>query len=79
MEAREEIQEAMKTTVNHIFSKSVTNFLSLEILPVLNVVKGDNFLPTCFQYAVKDADGDRLLNVKVYDKILDLCSREGIH
>ena len=39
--------------------------------------KGNNNLDSCLQYAVKDADGLKLLQVKIYDKIMDLVGRDG--
>ena len=43
----------------------------------LRLIKGDNNLETCYQYAVLDVDNDKLLNIKIYDKTLDLISRDG--
>ena len=39
--------------------------------------RGDNNLATCYQYAVQDGDRCKVLNVKFYEKIIDLISREG--
>ena len=35
-------------------------------------------MDTCYQYAVLDNNEDKLLNIKVYDKTLDLIGRDGI-
>ena len=35
-------------------------------------------MDTCYQYAVLDDNEDKLLNIKVYDKTLDLIGRDGI-
>lgn len=43
----------------------------------LRVVRGDNVLDTCFQYAVLNQEGVRLLNIKIYDKTLDMIGRDG--
>ena len=40
---------------------------------------GSNNLSSCFQYEVRDQDSDKILNVKIYDKFLDLVGREYIH
>ena len=40
--------------------------------------RGDNNLATCYQYAVQDGDRCKVLNVKFYEKIIDLMSREGL-
>ena len=39
--------------------------------------RGDNNLATCYQYAVQDGDRCKVLNIKFYEKIIDLISREG--
>jgi hypothetical protein len=41
------------------------------------VTRGNNNLDTCYQYAVLDEKKDKLLNIKVYDKTLDLIGRDG--
>ena len=41
------------------------------------VKKGDNTIQTCFQYAVMDRNQDKVMTLKIYDKTLDLMSREG--
>ena len=64
--------------VAHMFGSTETNFLSLERMMNLNVQRGDNILDSCFQYAVVDEERNKLLNIKMYDKMLDLLSREGI-
>ena len=46
-------------------------------IPNLLVTRGENCLDTCFQYHVKGASGGVLLNIKVYEKILDLCGKDG--
>lgn len=43
----------------------------------LKVKKGNNCLPTCFQFDGYDEDSDKLFTVKIYDKIMDLISRDG--
>ena len=60
-----------------LFDSDETNFLSYGSVSGLTVTNGDNILPTCFQYAVKDSEGNKVLTVKIYDKIIDLISREG--
>ena len=45
----------------------------------LDFTRGSNLLNSCFQYEVRDSLGTKLLNIKVYDKMLDLIGREHIH
>ena len=45
----------------------------------LDFTRGSNLLNSCFQYEVRDTLGKKLLNIKVYDKILDLVGREATH
>lgn len=65
--------------MDKIFSSSATNFLSLTTVSGFELVRGDNNLDTCYQYAVKGDEGTKLLVVKIYDKLLDLLAREGSH
>ena len=62
-----------------MFSYKDTNFLSLVALPELTVRRGDNIRSTCYQYAVFDGVGCKVLVIKFYDKILDLIGREATH
>ena len=40
--------------------------------------RGSNNFDTCYQYEVIDEANDKLLNIKVYDKTLDLIGRDGM-
>ena len=51
--------------------------MSIDLLPELTVVHGGNKLSTCYQYAVQDDLGCKVLVVKFYDKFVDLISREA--
>ena len=62
-----------------MFSYKDTNFLSLVTQPELTVRRGDNIRSTCYQYAVSDRAGCKLLVVRFYDKMLDLIGREATH
>lgn len=42
-------------------------------------MSGCNNLDSCFQYLLKDCDGAKILMVKLYDKDIDLISRNGSH
>ena len=53
--------------------------MSIDLLPELTVKNGGNKLSTCYQYAVQDDIGCKVLGVKFYDKCLDLISREATH
>ena len=73
------MKDILRHQVSEIFSQRDTNFLALNALPELLVCRGNNILDTCFQYVVKGNEGEHLLTVKVYDKIMDLFAREGSH
>ena len=68
-----------RTSVGEIFQSDNTNFLSRHNLDSLKICKGSNLLESCFQYEVRDNEGAKLLNIKTYDKILDLVGREATH
>ncbi len=42
------------------------------------VLNGDNVLNSCFQFKLVDADGIKFMNIKIYDKVLDLIGRDNI-
>ena len=62
-----------------IFTSGQPNFLSLHCISNLKVVRGHNILDTCYQYHVKNDRNVRILNVKIYDKMIDMLSREDCH
>ena len=41
------------------------------------MTQGSNNLHTCYQYAVLSESNEKLLNIKMYDKTLDLIGRDG--
>ena len=67
----------LSRAIETIFCTDECNFLSLNSIYDLHLIRGDNNLETCFQYAVLDVENDKLLNIKFYDKTLDLISRDG--
>ena len=69
----------MEKSINHILSTKNTNFLALGPIDDIRVVSGGNRLDTCFQYAVKNEEGEKLLNIKVYDKLLEMMTRDSSH
>ena len=73
------MQKLVQKTIRETFDRMDDNFISLDPLPDLTTRRGDNNLETCYQYAVQDSYGCKVLNVKFYDKMLDLVSREGSH
>ena len=73
------MKNLLTISIGNVFGSAKTNFLSLEKILGLKVHRGDNVLDSCFQYSIKDAVGRKLLNIKVYDKLLDLISRDGTH
>ena len=77
--ASEYIKDRLNAAVVEIFGNRLANFLSLGRISDLKVVKGQNNLDTCYQYEIKDSNKNKILNVKVYDKMIDLVAREGTH
>ena len=72
------IEELLSQSIIKIFNDQSLNFLSLHNINDLKVTKGDNNLETCYQYAILNEEREKVLNIKFYDKMLDLCSRDGI-
>ena len=72
------LKDQLQLAIGDIFggANDAGNFLARAPLHGLKVLVGDNRLPTCYQYLIKSS-GQPLLNVKVYDKVLDLISREA--
>ena len=73
------MQKLVKDTVRKTFSKKDSNFVSIKLLPDLTVTRGDNIRSTCYQYAVQDDWGCKVMVVKFYDKTVDLICREATH
>ena len=76
-EAFDIMKDKLEPEINRIFNTYDENFLCHSIIGDLTVKKGSNCLASCFQFDVNDDDCDKLFTVKVYDKILDLISRDG--
>ena len=76
-EAFKIMKEILEPEVNRIFNSYDENFLLHGMTGDLTVRKGNNCLSSCYQFDVYDDDSDRLFTIKVYDKILDLLSRDG--
>ena len=68
----------MKECVAEVLGSTFLNFLTLGTLDSQKTQDGVNNLNSCFQYEVKTESGDKLLNIKVYDKLLDLVGRDGM-
>ena len=75
--AFEAMKEALRDEIRQIFSSVHTNFLSTNMLSDLRVTKGGNSFASCLQFDIKDDNGVKLLTIKVYDKVIDLISRNG--
>lgn len=75
----ESMKKKIQQTVTEIFQFPDTNFLSSRPIDSLVIQKGSNLLESCFQYEVREKLGAKLLNIKAYDKILDLVGREATH
>ena len=75
----ERMQKLIEEAVTEIFQSGGANFLSTEPLASLGFTRGSKMLSSCFQYEVRNHTGAKLLNIKAYDKILDLVGREATH
>ena len=73
------MQKLALQTIRETFNSYEANPVSLDLLPDCTVTRGNNNLDTCYQYAVQDSLGCKVLNIKFYDKIIDLVSREATH
>ena len=77
-EAQKTFRAYLQGLIESNFNDQQTDFLRIGSSFGLKVNRGDNILPTSFQFTVLDQDNSKLLNIKVYDKMLDLFGREGI-
>ena len=69
----------LEKNIELLLGSGSTNPLDLSGITDLKITKGGNYLDTCFQHEVWSKDNEKLLNVKAYDKIMDLFGREGSH
>ena len=72
----EQIRKRLQVAVGLIFGDRETNFLCPSSVRNLTVEEGVNILDTCWQYEVWNKDEERLLNIKIYDKFIDLVARD---
>ena len=71
------IQKVIEKKIYGIYAWRHTSVSKEMEIQNLRVTRGNNCLDTCFQYHVKGPLGGQFLNIKIYDKILDLCGRDG--
>ena len=71
------MKESLSQALYDVLQTEDNNFLMPYQPSELKVTKGDNCLSTCYQFKVADKHHDKLLTVKVYDKVIDLLSRDG--
>ena len=76
-EAFEVMSAALSDELRILFSSTETNFLSANVISDLSVTRGGNSFASCLQFDVNDDGGVKLLTIKVYDKVIDLISRDG--
>ena len=76
-DAYDDMSETLEFELGHILNSKTTNFLSIDNVGDLTITKNGNNLETCFQFDAKDDDRDKILTVKVYDKCIDLISKDG--
>ena len=70
------IKAHLQAAITMMFTSGLPNLLSLGRIWDLKVVRGQNILDTCYQYFVNNQRRKRILCVKIYDKMMDLLSRE---
>ena len=75
--AQAEVKARLTAVIPQIMDRPGGNIVSWTRLPGLVVRTGDNNLHSCLQYRILDVDGVELLNIKFYDKIMDLVGRDG--
>ena len=73
------IKHRLQGAITMLFTSEPPNFLSLGRISDLKVVRGQNILDTCYQYHVLNSRSKKVLNIKFYDKMMDLISREDLH
>ena len=71
------MKKVLQQEVSQIFNDLDINFLSHGMTGDLTVKNGKNTHRTCFQYGVYDDEDRKLFTIKVYDKVLELISRNG--
>ena len=71
------IRQLLDQKMTKVFKNDKLNFLALSSIHDLRVVPGDNNLETCYQYSVVNEQNYKFLNIKFYDKILDMIGRDG--
>ena len=76
-EAYDVVKALLGVELGEIFRDPASNFLAPRPLTGLRLRKGGNNLDSCLQYDVLDANGLKILQVKIYDKIMDLVGRDG--
>ena len=76
-EAYDTVQGLATKWIRKIFQSQNSNFIPVFDVEGLETKSGDNNLDSCFQYRVNDQNGNKLLNIKAYDKVLDLVGREA--
>ena len=76
-EAYDTVQGLATKWIRKIFQSTNSNFIPVFDVEGLETKSGDNNLDSCFQYRVNDQNGNKLLNIKAYDKVLDLVGREA--
>ena len=75
--AIEDIKQVLKDHITDVLNCKETNFVSTQNIGPVTVKLGSNIIPSCYQYTVHDQHKRKILTVKLYDKIIDLVSRDG--
>lgn len=77
--AQETLQGLLGVGVDALLASADCNFLGLYPILGLGTIDGENILNSCLQFAIKDQTGEKILNIKAYDKVLDLVGREATY
>ena len=73
------VKECVGSAFSKIFSNINTTFLSRTSIVGIHVKPVQNNFDTCFQYEVHVKAGDKLLQIKVNNKLLDSLGRDDIY
>ena len=71
------IKSALQTLIDEMIEEKKFKFFNLSSIPCPKVVRGQNNLDCCQQFAITDENGVKVMNVKFYDKVFDLMARAG--
>ena len=71
------VKSKLSAIFDELFTLTRINFLSITSLSGSKVLRGDKILNSCYYLFVTDSDGEKILIVKLYDKVMDVISIEN--